>query len=124
MEEMDRGLPLFNQPSGHLEPNESLQEAALRETLEETGWHIELTGFAGIALYTSPHNGITYYRTTLIGKPLKQDLSITLDEGIIRAVWLDYQEVLAVQDRLRSPLVLKAIDQVRAGHCYPLDLIY
>ena len=31
-----RGL-VINQPAGHLEPDESLPDAALRETLEETG---------------------------------------------------------------------------------------
>ena len=34
-EETEQGITL-NQPAGHLEADESLQEAAIRETLEET----------------------------------------------------------------------------------------
>ena len=39
------GRTVYNQPAGHLEKNETLIEAAKRETLEETGWEIEVTGF-------------------------------------------------------------------------------
>ena len=41
-DELAGGL-VFNQPAGHLDPGEGLLEAALRETLEETGWEVELT---------------------------------------------------------------------------------
>lgn len=54
------GRLVLNQPAGHLEANESLREAALRETLEETGWDVELTALLGIYLYTAPSNGVTY----------------------------------------------------------------
>ncbi|MEV0340333.1 NUDIX domain-containing protein [Nocardia sp. NPDC050713] len=39
-------------PGGKLELGETIAEAAVRETLEETGIDIEVTGFAGI--YTDP----------------------------------------------------------------------
>ena len=66
VEERDKasGELVFNQPAGHLEPGETLAAAALRETLEETGWRIELSGVLGMALYTVPTSGVTYYRTT------------------------------------------------------------
>ena len=38
VEELAEGRAVFNQPAGHLEADESLIQAALRETLEETGW--------------------------------------------------------------------------------------
>ena len=52
VEEFKAGRMVLNQPAGHLEANESLREAALRETLEETGWEVKLTGLLGIYLYT------------------------------------------------------------------------
>ncbi len=67
-DEMVAGL-VFNQPAGHLDPGEGLLEAALRETLEETGWEVELTGVVGISLATAP-NGITYYRTSFAARPV------------------------------------------------------
>ncbi|WP_017132370.1 NUDIX domain-containing protein, partial [Pseudomonas agarici] len=62
VEELQNGQVVFNQPAGHLDPDESLSEAAIRETLEETGWDVELTGVIGIYLYTAPSNGVTYQR--------------------------------------------------------------
>ena len=32
------GVQVINQPAGHVEPGEDILHAALRETLEETGW--------------------------------------------------------------------------------------
>src|SRR5690606_39449499 len=43
VEEQVNGSCVLNQPAGHLEPDEGLVEAALRETLEETGWDVRLT---------------------------------------------------------------------------------
>ena len=68
--ELIDGEVRINQPAGHLEADETLAEAALRETREETGWQVELTGVVGIDLYTSPTNGVTYVRTTFIAHPL------------------------------------------------------
>jgi 8-oxo-dGTP pyrophosphatase MutT (NUDIX family) len=124
VEELSNGLSVYNQPAGHLEPNETLQQAAVRETLEETGWGIELNGIVGVALYKSPANNITYYRTTFFASPVQHNPKLELDEGIVRAVWMSYEEMLSVADKMRSPLVIKAVEQYRAGHQYPLNLIY
>lgn len=126
VEERDKssGELVFNQPAGHLEAGESLQQAALRETLEETAWEIELRGLLGIALYTAPGNGVTYYRTTFLARPLRQLPNAPLDPDIHAVHWLDYEAIRNNSARMRSPLVLKAIEQQRRGLCYPLDFIY
>ncbi|MCR8921824.1 NUDIX hydrolase [Dasania sp. GY-MA-18] len=124
VEELSNGEQVYNQPAGHLDPNETLEQAAVRETLEETGWDIELQGLLGVALYESPHNSITYHRTTFYGKALKHHPERALDDGIIQAVWMSYEELVASSDKLRSRLVLSAIEQYRNGHRYPLDFIY
>jgi 8-oxo-dGTP pyrophosphatase MutT (NUDIX family) len=126
VEERDKnsGALVFNQPAGHLDPGESLTEAALRETREETGWEIELSGLLGIALYTAPGNGVTYYRTTFVGKPVHRLEHAVLDPDIHAVHWLDYEAILANSARMRSPLVIAAVEQHRRGNCYPLGLIY
>jgi 8-oxo-dGTP pyrophosphatase MutT (NUDIX family) len=121
-EEAD-GNKVYNQPAGHLEPNETLQAAALRETLEETGWTVKLTGVVGLNLYTAPSNGITYFRTTFIAEALSQDPTRQLDTGIIEAVWLTYEELLARKDQLRSPMTLQIIEEYRAGRRFPLEVV-
>jgi 8-oxo-dGTP pyrophosphatase MutT (NUDIX family) len=74
---------VYNQPAGHLEASESLQQAAIRETLEETGWAVALRGIVGVSLYTAPANGVTYFRTTFAATAL-QHHNHPLDEGIER----------------------------------------
>lgn len=121
-EEAD-GNKVYNQPAGHLDPDESLQEAAIRETLEETGWHVKLTGVVGVNLYTAPSNGITYCRTTFIAEALEHDAERQLDTGIIEAVWFTYEEVLEKKALLRSPMTLKIIEDYRDGRRFPLQVV-
>ncbi len=126
VEERDKfsGELVFNQPAGHLEPNESLAQAALRETLEETGWQVELCGILGVALYTAPGNQVTYVRTTFLGTPVQREDGVTLDPDIHATHWLDYEAILANSARMRSPLVIASIEQHRQGNIYPVDLIF
>jgi 8-oxo-dGTP pyrophosphatase MutT (NUDIX family) len=121
-EEAD-GRKVYNQPAGHLDPDETLAEAALRETLEETGWTVKLTGVVGVNLYTAPSNGVTYMRTTFIAEPISHDQNRPLDTGIIEAVWLTYEELLARKDQLRSPMTLQIIEDYRSGRRFPLEVV-
>lgn len=118
------GAVVFNQPAGHLEKDESLNQAAVREVMEETGWEIELLGVVGNALYTAPSNGVTYHRTTFYGRGVKHHPDRPLDNGIIGPRWMTLEEMRAASDRMRSPLVIKTVEHYLAGHRYPLDLIY
>ena len=126
VEEIDKlsGKMVFNQPAGHLEAGESLIEAALRETLEETGWRVELIGVLGLSLYHSSERDTSYYRTTFVAKALSLSENAILDSDIHAVHWLDYEEILALSDRMRSPVTLAVIKRHRKGVCHPLDLIH
>jgi 8-oxo-dGTP pyrophosphatase MutT (NUDIX family) len=124
VEEEADGRAVFNQPAGHLDPGETLLDAARRETLEESGWHVEPTGLVGIYLVEPPGSAITYQRFCFRARAIKHDPSRALDKEIIRAVWLSRDELLAERARHRSPLVLRCVDDYLAGHDYPLSLIH
>ncbi|PWB31880.1 NUDIX hydrolase [Pseudomonas sp. SDI] len=123
VEEFKAGQHVFNQPAGHLEANESLRDAALRETLEETAWEVELTGVVGIYLYTAPSNGVTYQRICFAARPLRHHPLRTLDSDIVRAVWLSREELLADPSHWRSELVPRCLDDYLAGPLHSLELI-
>lgn len=114
---------VYNQPAGHLEANETFAEAAIRETLEETGWTVEPQAVVGVNLYKAASNGITYVRVTFIAKAISHDASRALDDGIIEAVWLSYEELLGIKEKLRSSLTLNIIDDYRAGKRFDLSLL-
>jgi len=114
---------VFNQPAGHLEANETLLEAAVRETLEETGWDVELTAVTGIYLYTAPSNGVTYQRVCFAARPLRHHPERALDDGILGARWMTRDELAVQPERWRSHLVLRCIDDYLEGERFPLTLI-
>ncbi len=123
VQENSDGNVVFNQPAGHLEENESLAAAALRETLEETGWRVQLTGIVGISRYKSPLNNLTYLRTTFVAKPLHQDVDQPLDADILSTHWFTYEEMLAHSAQMRSPMVLADVETFRDRQPFPLELL-
>lgn len=117
---------VLNQPAGHLEPDETLRDAALRETREETGWDVELTGFIGAYQWKvpdGPNAGKHYLRFAFAATPLRFDATRTLDDGIERALWLTPDELRAQQARWRSPLVWQVVEDFLAGQRFPLSLL-
>ncbi|MCM3088516.1 NUDIX hydrolase [Bhargavaea ginsengi] len=56
----------WEMPGGQVEEGESIRDAAIRETLEESGIEIEITGFCGI--YQNVSRGIC--NTLFTGKPI------------------------------------------------------
>ena len=120
-EHTSRGIAI-NQPAGHLEAGETLEQAAVREALEETGWHVEVTGLSGLYLYQAP-NGVTYQRLCFIARALQPEPAAQLDTGIIEPLWLTLAELQARPEQLRSPLVVRCIQDYLAGPHYPLGML-
>ncbi|MBO9883346.1 NUDIX hydrolase [Xanthomonas sp. D-109] len=122
VEEAIAGALVLNQPAGHLEPDESLIEAAVRETLEETGWQVQPTAFIG-AYQWKADNGRHYLRFAFAADPVAHDVQRPLDTGIVRALWMTPAELEAAAPRWRSPLVWQVVADYLAGRRYPLDLL-
>jgi ADP-ribose pyrophosphatase YjhB (NUDIX family) len=127
VEEEDEGRVLFNQPAGHLEQRESLVEGCRREVLEESAWHFRPSALVGIYLWSKPRPAgeaeLSYLRFAFCGEMGEHESGRQLDAGIVRAVWLDLEEIRATRECHRSPLVLRCIEDYLAGRRYALDLL-
>ena len=123
VEERNDERIVLNQPAGHLEEGEDLPGAVRREALEETGWHFDPESVVGIYLYRSAHPARTYLRVCFCGRITGHDAGRALDPDIVRVTWLSRAELSARERELRSPMVLRAIDDYLGGARYPLALI-
>ncbi len=124
VEERAQGRLVFNQPAGHLEPDETLLDAALRETREETGWDVRLTAFVGAYQWKASETGRHYLRFAFAAEPVRHDPERPLDDGIVQTHWLTPAELQQARDRHRSPLVWQAVEDYLGGRRYPLDMLH
>ena len=125
-EETSDGIRI-NQPAGHLDPDESLEQAVVRETLEETAYDFSPSALLGMYMsrYVSSRTGqtVTYLRFAFTGEVgAKHDRP--LDYGILRTMWLTYDEMMACREQHRSPLVMRCVDDYLRGKRAPLSLLY
>lgn len=115
VEERIQGSLVLNQPAGHVEDGESIIEAAVRETLEETAWHFRPQHLLGLYLWRNPATGGSVLRVAVAGEVFHHDSTRRLDHGIVAAHWKTREELLSAPHRLRSPLVMRCIDDHLSG---------
>ena len=125
VEEEDEGRIVYNQPAGHLEQHESLVDGCRREVLEESAWHFLPRELVGIYRWANPEpdSDVSYLRFAFCGELGAHEPGRKLDAGILRAVWLNADEIRASRGRHRSPLVLRCVEDYLAGRRYPLDAL-
>ena len=124
VEEKVKERTVYNQPAGHLEENESLTEAVVRETLEETGYRFSPGYVSGIYHWQQANSRETYIRIAFSGNLVNQDVAAVRDKNVIAVVWLDVETVRALPaSRQRSPMLLRCIEDYLAGRRYPLSLL-
>ena len=72
-----------------------------------------------------PHTGedVTYLRLAYCGTVGDELPGYKLDDGIVRTLWLSFEEATAQADRMRSPQVLQCLADHRAGRRLPLDAV-
>jgi phosphatase NudJ len=125
-EHTPEGLKL-NNPAGHLDRGESPLQGVVRETLEETACDFTAEALLGVYLsrFVRPATGedITYLRLAFCGTVGAPHAGRALDDGIVRTLWMTPDELRAASHRMRSPLVLRCIEDHLAGRRLPLDAL-
>jgi len=123
VEERVHGQIRFNQPAGHLEDGEGLIDAAIRECREETAWVFEPQALVGLYRWRNDASNDTFLRATFCGDCTWHHRAQPLDDGIIAVHWMGLDEIHARTADLRSPLVLRSLEDYTAGKHYPLELL-
>lgn len=121
-ERINRRL-VFNQPAGHVEQGETLLEAVVREVREETAWGFLPQHLTGVYLWRNPASGRSTMRFTFTGTVNDHHAKQPLDRGIVCTHWLSREELREREERLRSPLVLRCIEDYLGGARMPLDAV-
>lgn len=115
----------LNQPAGHLEPGETVESGAVRETMEETACQVVPVSLVAVNLLEYMQNFLeprSFLRFTFEAKFIKQ-MDVSLDSDIICTHWMTYEEILACRERHRSHLVLDTIEAYRQGIRAPVSLL-
>ena len=124
VKEVANELIVFNQPAGHWEVDETLTNAAIRETLEETAWEFTPEALVGIYRWKHPHKDDVYLRVTFCGSVDKFHPDQSLDDGILEAVWMSRQQLADLPEiERRSAMVLQSIEDYERGQRYDLTLL-
>ena len=121
VEEIKHNKTVLNQPAGHVDAGESLIDAAIRETLEETGWTVKIQSLLGLYRYYAQANQTHYVRVTFVAEAVEQ-ITDQLDPDIVQAIWLSKEDIIKRQSQLRSPLVLENIIDYESGQQFSVEV--
>lgn len=113
---------MWNFPAGHLEENENIFDAAIREAKEETGYSVKLTGVLDIQNCVYRDNHILHIIFTAEIKSGEIDFD---PEEIMAVQFIDSNDLLAMTDQeLRGAESRKiTITKLLSKKIYPLELV-
>ena len=115
VEEYAMGERVFTQPGGHIESDETPEQAVIREVLEETGCTVECEDMIGVYLWIHPQTRQQFLRIVYAAKYISCDESLALDDGIIGRRWMSLKDLEDRKSVLRSPAVLRCVNDYIAG---------
>jgi phosphatase NudJ len=112
---------LYNLPGGHIDEDETIAEAAIRETFEETGYEVELTGFVG--LYQTIMTDLNVCGPVMLGSVVSGDVQVSDEHPEVRWVTADEFLELAVQGHFWTSYVGGMMRAYQERGAYPLDVV-
>jgi ADP-ribose pyrophosphatase YjhB (NUDIX family) len=115
VEEYATGQRVITQPGGHIEADESPEQAVVRETLEETGCTVECGAMIGVYLWIHPQTRQQFLRLVYAANYVFCDESLPLDDGILGRRWMSLDDLRDRRRELRTPAVLRCVEDYVGG---------
>ena len=123
VEERASGVVVLTQPGGHIEAGEAPEQAVVRETLEESRCRVEVDGLLGVYLWIQPQTRQQFLRIVYAATYVAEDPTLDLDDGIYAVHWYTFEELKRRRTSLRSPVVIRCLEDHAAGRREPPSLL-
>jgi ADP-ribose pyrophosphatase YjhB (NUDIX family) len=123
IEERVAGDLVLTQPGGHIENGESPEAAAVRETLEESACKVRTNELLGVYLWIHPQTRRQFLRIMFTADLLRQENARSLDQGVVGVHWYNAADIRQRAGRLRTPIVLRCVEDYVAGRRAGGDLL-
>lgn len=124
VKERSDNLTVYNQPAGHVENEETIFDAIVREVNEETAWHFTPEYIVGLYKWRKADIDRTFVRICYSGTVKDHNALQQLDDGILSANWMTIEELMNMDtQKMRSPMVRQCINDYGKGSQFPLDFI-
>ena len=111
----------WNFPAGHVDENESIIDAAIREVYEETGCKVKLTGVLPICMASGKNGDRLMVRFTadIIDENIKFDT-----EEILDVKWIDINDIknMAKEELRGYDVSIQFLKDFENNKIYPLEV--
>lgn len=109
-EKQEKAYGKWNLPAGHVDAGETIEQAAVRETLEETGYHVELEEKLRVEHPDVLRPVLHSFKAKITGGELKFPKNELLD-----AQWFSPQEIqeLHREGKIRADWVINSVQDAR-----------
>lgn len=121
IEETVGGQRVLTQPGGHIEPGESPEDAARREVLEEAACDVRIRGLIGAYMWSHAEREQDYLRIVFLADLVAAN-GRPAEPGVHAVHWMTYGDIDAAGNRLRSPSVIRCVDDYLVGTRQPRSL--
>ncbi len=123
IEKQSSGVVVVTQPGGHIDTGEAPEQAVVRGALREAGCEVVVSGLLGVYLWIHPQTREQYLRIVYTANSIREKISRQLDQVVRGVHWYSLADIKRRNRDLRSPIVLRCVEDFIAGKRQPKELL-
>lgn len=109
-EKQPKAFGLCNFPAGRVDVGDTIEQTAIKEAKEETGYDVELMKKLDIFQESADKEVRHAFTAKIIGGDLKYP-----EDEILDVRWFSFKEIQEMKDKLRSGWIIGAISVLESG---------